>query len=710
MQQSKVSQLTMQQQTSLQRVSLKKQQIKLWPKVKKLEKLALYSACKFELTEHDDNGQPALCKCVGFKHGGQPERAATSTTEGSIAASSPCKNCTHPFEAHTVSLQNLDDNEINRLLSLVIDIENLYMCVHLEEDHDTKQVYFYLYKLLRKSIHCQTKPVIDAQLGVPPFEPLSIAKIFEQFVIYKFAGAGEREWQNACDLARMLKVCLNQWKLETPNQRKQCKMTYTQWLCYCHVPAFCDSLERYETCQVFGRKLLTAIFEPMHKQLLEKMNKEKERMPSDKNKVYIEKFPKFMQQLGEEIANPNSPIFDLDFKLKPPPFVTTSGQAGNSLSSQESGKAQQPSAAVGNSIGSPKKLSGAVKTELNQKQLNKKRSAEEDTNDQQSQQKRRARPVVGDLSEKHLVKIIGLLKEGKSQADANNALLLENCARDETARTEEKKGIIEFHVVSNSINRKVSNQEMIWLIGLQNVFSHQLPRMPKEYISRLVFDPKHKTLALIKDDRVIGGICFRMFPSQGFSEIVFCAVTSNEQVKGYGTHLMNHLKDYHIKHRIYHFLTYADQFAIGYFKKQGFTKEIKIAASAYTGYIKDYEGATLMDCQLKPEIIYTLFSSIIHQQKDILKKLIEEKQDEMTKTYAGLQQFKDGNVREQVDLQMIPGIREMAIDLESERIVKCRSFEELYPLLKQVLMAVRSHGSAWPFLRWVWVFFFGFGL
>lgn len=42
---------------------------------------------------------------------------------------------------------------------------------------------------------------------------------------------------------------------------------------------------------------------------------------------------------------------------------------------------------------------------------------------------------------------------------------------------------------------------------------------------------KHKTLSLIKDGRVIGGICFRMFPSQGFTEIVFCAVTSNEQVK-----------------------------------------------------------------------------------------------------------------------------------------------------------------------------------
>lgn len=38
--------------------------------------------------------------------------------------------------------------------------------------------------------------------------------------------------------------------------------------------------------------------------------------------------------------------------------------------------------------------------------------------------------------------------------------------------------------------------------------------------------------------------------------------------KGYGTHLMNHLKEYHIKHNILYFLTYADEYAIGYFKKQ----------------------------------------------------------------------------------------------------------------------------------------------
>ena len=55
------------------------------------------------------------------------------------------------------------------------------------------------------------------------------------------------------------------------------------------------------------------------------------------------------------------------------------------------------------------------------------------------------------------------------------------------------------------------------------------------------------------------------------------------KVKGYGTHLMNHLKDYHVKHSVLHFLTYADEFAIGYFKKQGFSMDIKLAKSAYQG-------------------------------------------------------------------------------------------------------------------------------
>lgn len=79
----------------------------------------------------------------------------------------------------------------------------------------------------------------------------------------------------------------------------------------------------------------------------------------------------------------------------------------------------------------------------------------------------------------------------------------------------------------------------------------------------MVFFRKHRTLAIIKDNSPIGGICFRPFPTQGFTEIVFCAVRLKDQTKGYGTYLMNHLKDYHISKGIHHFLTFADVNAIG---------------------------------------------------------------------------------------------------------------------------------------------------
>ena len=64
------------------------------------------------------------------------------------------------------------------------------------------------------------------------------------------------------------------------------------------------------------------------------------------------------------------------------------------------------------------------------------------------------------------------------------ALLPEHAPRDEAAKLEEKKGLIEFHCVSNSLTEKVPKQTMLWLIAMQNIFSHQLPRMPKEYITR----------------------------------------------------------------------------------------------------------------------------------------------------------------------------------------------------------------------------------
>lgn len=92
------------------------------------------------------------------------------------------------------------------------------------------------------------------------------------------------------------------------------------------------------------------------------------------------------------------------------------------------------------------------------------------------------------MSYPHCLKRRTLCNFFLSPASQNN-FLSAHSARDEAARLEERRGVIEFHVVGNSLNQKPNKKILMWLVGLQNVFSHQLPRMPKEYITRLVFDP-----------------------------------------------------------------------------------------------------------------------------------------------------------------------------------------------------------------------------
>lgn len=161
------------------------------------------------------------------------------------------------------------------------------------------------------------------------------------------------------------------------------------------------------------------------------------------------------------------------------------------------------------------------------------------------------------------------------------------------------------------------------LIDLKNIFANQLPKMPKEYIIRQVFDYNHKTLCVTWDGRVIGGICFRPFYEQQFAEIVFCAVNANEQVKGFGTVMMNVLKEWVKVEKVEYFLTYADNYAIGYFKKQGFTKNQTMPKWRWERFIKDYDGGTLMECAIINKVNYMCTRELVAVQKKHLEKKLK---------------------------------------------------------------------------------------
>ncbi|KAJ6953758.1 histone acetyltransferase GCN5-like [Populus alba x Populus x berolinensis] len=198
------------------------------------------------------------------------------------------------------------------------------------------------------------------------------------------------------------------------------------------------------------------------------------------------------------------------------------------------------------------------------------------------------------------------------------------------------------------------------LIGLKNIFARQLPNMPREYIVRLLMDRSHKSVMVIRHNLVVGGITYRPYTSQKFGEIAFCAITADEQVKGYGTRLMNHLKQ-HARDvdGLTHFLTYADNNAVGYFIKQGFTKEIYLEKDRWHGYIKDYDGGILMECRIDQKLPYTDLSTMIRRQR----QAIDEKIRELSNchiVYPGIdfQKKEAGIPKKIIKIEDIPGLRE----------------------------------------------------
>ena len=244
---------------------------------------------------------------------------------------------------------------------------------------------------------------------------------------------------------------------------------------------------------------------------------------------------------------------------------------------------------------------------------------------------------------------------------------------DETLETIEpppppKKGPSAYDSIRHIVVTNDGTEDaLIKLVGLKSLFSKQLPKMPKEYIARLVFDRRHKTLAVLSndprhkggDEEIIGGICYRPYHDMRFAEIAFCAVSGIQQVKGYGTKLMNMLKQHCVKEREYatiepmyhyrsyvcivyvyllsftncihvifitgieYFITYADNFAIGYFKKQGFTKSISMPKGRYHGLIKDYNSSTPMECYIHPSIDYHRIPEMLKAQRNFLLSRIK---------------------------------------------------------------------------------------
>jgi histone acetyltransferase len=257
---------------------------------------------------------------------------------------------------------------------------------------------------------------------------------------------------------------------------------------------------------------------------------------------------------------------------------------------------------------------------------------------------------------------------------------------------------ISFVVITND----GSEQNSIWLMGAKKIFATQLPKMPREYIVRLVFDRKHKTMILLKNGtKPVGGICYRPNYTQKFAEIAFCAIDSTEQVKGFGTLLMNKVKEYVKKENITRFLTYADNYAIGYFEKQGFTKEVTLAQNRWKGYIKDYDGGTLMECVINTKVDYLQIRNVIKEQRQyILNKILEN--TNVGTVHEGIDVGRRAKAKSaKVDVLKIKGVAESGWGGRPPSVVSRRCSEtqdsSLHAQLERTFDQVKMHSASWPF-------------
>lgn len=245
----------------------------------------------------------------------------------------------------------------------------------------------------------------------------------------------------------------------------------------------------------------------------------------------------------------------------------------------------------------------------------------------------------------------------------------------------------------------IETEESIRVLSAVNgLFQKQLPKMPKEYITRTVYSPEHNSIVLFENttQKIIGGITYRHFEERSFCEIVFCAIDTSKQIKGNGALIMNLLKEFiktkALKRKMY-FLTYADNNAIGYFKKQGFSVFITLKKEIWVGYIKDYDGGTLMQCRLLWDINYMEKGAIFELWRNRIMSEIQKYKDCLPVYkgigYSGMISFFEK------DPLLIPGVKEAGWSAEMEK----EPFgEQEYKTIKKKLLLLKEHNSSWPFL------------
>ncbi|KAI1719800.1 exostosin family domain-containing protein [Ditylenchus destructor] len=175
-------------------------------------------------------------------------------------------------------------------------------------------------------------------------------------------------------------------------------------------------------------------------------------------------------------------------------------------------------------------------------------------------------------------------------------------------------------LIRNTNSWLQSHEKMSYFTQIQRLYAAGLTKMGRDYITHTTFNPLHSNMFIRNAKRnVIASICFHEIKARNLVELIFFVVHVNQQLKGYGTLMMNAFKQYIVdqQHKFQYILTYADNNAQDFFKKQKFIN-VKISPRQYRGFIKQYRAAQLKQFNLCARDNYSdhhLIESFMHDDE-----------------------------------------------------------------------------------------------
>jgi len=122
---------------------------------------------------------------------------------------------------------------------------------------------------------------------------------------------------------------------------------------------------------------------------------------------------------------------------------------------------------------------------------------------------------------------------------------------------------------------------------------------------------------------------------------------------------------------------------------------VTLDRSVWGGYIKDYDGGTLMHCEVDPKINYLDAPMMVKNQREcVYNKLKEFSNSHLI--YSGIKAFKNGADR--INVENLPGLKECGWDPKYyHELLSEKNQAELLKQNRELLEAIKAHEKSWPF-------------